>query len=312
MIILRSYQKVSHATKEHDLEAQFHTLADGRALAYNEYGDPSGHPVFYAHGGPGSRLEGQIFHEVALQYGIRIIATDRPGMGQSTLLPNRTLLDYPKDIASLADALSIERFGVLGWSGGGAHTTVCAYAIPDRLTFNITLAGYTNLAEMPNATDLLESKIDRVAVRLAQIQSPLFGFFFHLARWSILYFPNMVYSVFEKSVSDTDRVILSDIGLKPQYIDTQKEAFAQGARGNTIDAQVHYDDWGFRLNEIPGRIHVFHGTDDPLVPFAYAEHLAANVPHCELHILQGQGHLFPIDHQALIFETALEEIATTP
>ena len=32
------------------------TLGDGRALAYAEFGDPSGKPVFYFHGFPGCRL----------------------------------------------------------------------------------------------------------------------------------------------------------------------------------------------------------------------------------------------------------------
>jgi len=74
-----------------------------------------------------------------------------PGWGNSTYLENRTLLDYPSDISELADALDIDKFGVMGWSGGGAHTTVCGYAIPERLRFNFSFAGYTNFAELPGA-----------------------------------------------------------------------------------------------------------------------------------------------------------------
>jgi pimeloyl-ACP methyl ester carboxylesterase len=133
-----------------------------------EFGDPAGRPVFYAHGGPGSHVEGKLFHEVALCRKYRFIATDRPGMGESTYLADRKLLDYPRDIAELADALGIDKFGVMGWSGGGAHTTVCAYAIPERLLFNLTFAGYTNFAEMPGAEKYLESKMDQVAVGLSK------------------------------------------------------------------------------------------------------------------------------------------------
>lgn len=63
------------------IETKFHTLSDGRTLAYCDYGDSRGHPVFYAHGGPGSRLEGSFFNETAARFGFRLIATDRPGMG---------------------------------------------------------------------------------------------------------------------------------------------------------------------------------------------------------------------------------------
>ncbi len=45
------------------MKTEHYTLEDGRTLAYAEFGDPDGHPVFHAQGGPGSRLKGQIFHE---------------------------------------------------------------------------------------------------------------------------------------------------------------------------------------------------------------------------------------------------------
>lgn len=70
------------------------------------------------------------------------------------------------------------------------------------------------------------------------------------------------------------------------------------------DAAVHYVDWGFRLREIPCKVHLFHGLADRLVPPAFAKHLVGHIPKCELVLLENQGHLFPVDHQDLIFETA--------
>jgi pimeloyl-ACP methyl ester carboxylesterase len=107
-----------------------HILNDGRTLACCEYGDPTGDPIFYAHGGPSSRLEALIFDKTARQYGFRLIATDRPGMGLSTFKPGRVLLDYPRDIGELTDTLEIDRFGVMGWSGGGAHPPSVAMRWP--------------------------------------------------------------------------------------------------------------------------------------------------------------------------------------
>lgn len=286
---------------------QTHTLPDDRVLAYNEYGDPHGHPVFYAHGSPGSRLEGALFHHTAAHHGFRLIAVDRPGMGQSTFQPGRRLLDYPADIACLADALGIGRFGVLGWSGGGAHTTVCAYALPERLSFNISLAGYTNFAELQDAAQMLESKADQIAVRLAQRGSPLFRLFFVLMRWSARLFPQAHFREVYNMASKTDRQILADPEFKARFIRDQQEAAAQNARGLARDAAVHYEDWGFRLHQIPIRLHVFHGTEERNVPLAFSRHIAANVPDCRLHILEGQGHFFPVDHQEWIFETAKAE-----
>lgn len=260
------------------VETKFHRLRDGRALAYCEYGDASGHPVFYAHGGPGSRLEGMLFHEEAARHGLRLIAVDRPGMGKSDFLPHRALLDYPTDIASLADALSIDRFGVLEWSGGGAHTTVCGYVIADRLTYNISLAGYTNFGELPGAADMLMTGADRIAVRLAQKQPRLFRLFFELLRLNVKYLPGAYYRALMSSLNESDRKILADPTLKAHFLNDQKEAVIQGGRGVAVDAQVHYVDWGFRLDQIRVKLHVFHGTEDRNVPLAYAEHIAANTP----------------------------------
>jgi hypothetical protein len=41
----------------------------------------------------------------------------------------------------------------------------------------------------------------------------------------------------------------------------------------------------------------------------FGRHISKNVPHCELHILKGEGHLFPCKYMALIFDTADAEIA---
>ncbi len=113
-------------------------LADGRQLGYAEYGRPDGIPVFYFHGFPGSRLEARLLHASAARAGVRIIAPDRPGCGLSTYQPRRSLLDWPADVAALADALALSSFGVVGISGGGPYALACAWQLPDRLT-SVTL-----------------------------------------------------------------------------------------------------------------------------------------------------------------------------
>ena len=111
--------------------------------------------------------------------------------------------------------------------------------------------------------------------------------------------------------SNADRKIAADPVFKGRFIADQREAMIQGGEGVTVDALVHYVDWGFRLEEIPIKVHVFHGTDDRAVPVAYAQHLAESIPHCELHLLEGEGHLFPAIHQDLILRTARADLQDT-
>ena len=95
------------------------TLPDGRRLAYAEFGTPDGRPVLYFHGAPSSRLEPLLVGDDAWRaHGLRVIAPDRPGVGLSDFLPKRGFSQWPNDVVALADALGLERFGVIGMSGG--------------------------------------------------------------------------------------------------------------------------------------------------------------------------------------------------
>ncbi len=286
------------------METGIHTLKDGRKLGYLEYGEQVGCPVFFAHGGPGSRIDGEFFHEEAKLRHYRFIAVDRPGMGESTYLAGRRFLDYPSDISELADTLGIDKFGVMGWSGGGAHTTVCSFAIPERLLFNITFGGYTNFAELPEAEKYLKGKMDRIAVGLSKKHPRLFKFFFDLMNFSEKFFPEAYYKEIIKELCEADQEIASDENFKKIFMNSQKQAFKQGSRGVVTDAAIHYLDWGFSLRDIHGKLNIFHGSEDTLVPVEYAKHIAANAPNCDLHILSGEGHLFPCRHMKEIFDLA--------
>src|SRR6185312_3853086 len=101
-------------------------LADGRTLACLELGDPSGPPVLYFHGYPGSRLEARVAAAAARRLGLRLLAVDRPGFGQSTFQTGRSIGAWAADVAALADRLALGRFSIVGVSGGGPYALACA------------------------------------------------------------------------------------------------------------------------------------------------------------------------------------------
>ncbi|WP_367647848.1 alpha/beta fold hydrolase [Ruegeria arenilitoris] len=96
-------------------------LSDGRTLTFAQYRPTNGVAVVYSNGSGGSRLEWPGDEAMLHRIGVRFISVDRPGHGHSDPDPDRTLQDWPSDIAEPADHLRLDRFYVEGWSAGGAY-----------------------------------------------------------------------------------------------------------------------------------------------------------------------------------------------
>ena len=103
---------------------------DGHIFGISEFGTPTGKPLFYFHGFPGSRLEARIIHQLAWRHQIRVIAVDRPGYGKSSYQPQRRLSHWSRDIGDIAAALELDRFSILGVSGGAPYAAACARFMP--------------------------------------------------------------------------------------------------------------------------------------------------------------------------------------
>lgn len=108
-------------------------LQNGRILAWAEYGDPEGVPVFYFHGGGASLIEGGCFDRDAREAGIRLVAPSRPGGLHSTPRPGMQPTDFAQDCDELATHLGIDKFVVTGNSNGGLFTMAVAHALPERV-----------------------------------------------------------------------------------------------------------------------------------------------------------------------------------
>ena len=270
-------------------------LSDGRTLGYVDTGDPEGHPLFYFHGGPGSRLEGLLYDELNQQLGIRMIATDRPGFGLSDFQEDRTYLDWPGDIRELADQLGIDRFAVLGWSSGGPHAAAVAHGIPHRLTAVAVVAGEGPYAsdDLPrsvlNGATFSGSRANRLLIWSANHGSWLMRTLFTLAR--ILIFANPAdvgAGSFGSDMSAKDRQLFA----RREFTASMVEALRQGAEGWTHEFIMERVDWPFKLADIHApRVLVFHGEEDRGVDPRICEYVCRRIPTCdEPTIYPGEGH----------------------
>jgi pimeloyl-ACP methyl ester carboxylesterase len=120
-----------HVVTEIDL-----ALDDGRTLHVYDTGSgdgTTGLAVFWHHGAPSTGAPPEPLFAAAAERGIRWVSHDRPGYGGSTPHPGRDVASAAADVASVADALGIDRFAVMGDSGGGPHALACAAILPGRV-----------------------------------------------------------------------------------------------------------------------------------------------------------------------------------
>src|SRR5919109_1479475 len=107
---------------------------DGRTLVYIGRGPENGVPVILSHGTPGSRFARHPDPEIYERHGVHVIAYDRPGYGRSDPKRGRSVVDAAADIAAIGDELGLERFAVVGGSGGAPHARACGALLGDRVT----------------------------------------------------------------------------------------------------------------------------------------------------------------------------------
>ncbi len=277
------------------------TLPDSRVLAYEEYGDPAGFPVFSFHGGLSSRLDAAPAHEAAVAKSVRLVSPDRPGIGLSTYQAGRRLLDWPNDVTRLADALGIDRFAVMGWSAGGPYAAVCAAKMQRRVTavallsssVPLDLYGTTSGLTVEDRTLLVLSRRAPWLASAVIKASLVSASNARLLRAAMRAFP------------PADRTILTEWGPPDHALAFVREAVHQGTEGCVQDYRIFGDPWGFDLEEIAVPVQIWEGADDNTGPPGYRDFLQAHIPHATVTVVPGEGHLSLLPHQAPAIFAAL-------
>jgi pimeloyl-ACP methyl ester carboxylesterase len=287
------------------------TLPDGRSLAYCDWGDPHGTPLFLFHGTPHSRLwcpdEG-----ATAAAGVRLITVDRPGIGGSDVKEARRFSDWPRDVMDLANSLGIDRFAVVGLSGGGIYAAACAALIPSNLigagvVSSRHLARY-NFVERPAALEQLDPD-DRAEYELAE-HDPLAAAELaasHYKEWAedVQAHPEVMFESLKSA--EGDRWFFDDEERVAAFRAALHEFFRQGPDGFTWELIDGWFPWGFRLSDIPIRVHLWHGGQDSRVTPADIEFAQSTIPDCEVHIWSDSGHLGVAKHWSEILKTVTEE-----
>jgi pimeloyl-ACP methyl ester carboxylesterase len=250
---------------------------DGRNLKVEVSGDPSGRPVFLLHGTPGSRVGPRPRPMFLYQRGTRLISYDRPGYGGSERRPGRRVVDVVEDVATVADALGLERFAVVGRSGGAPHALACAALLPERVTRAAALVGLaprdaegldwfegmapSNVKEFRTAFTDPEQFVARLIPRSAAIRQN----------------PARLLEELRCDLTDADRLIVSDIGVRSMLMRNYQEALRTSPYGWIDDVLALTGSWGFDLAGIHVPVLLWHGAQDVFSPASHSSWLAERI-----------------------------------
>ncbi|GAA2041260.1 alpha/beta hydrolase [Agromyces tropicus] len=206
--------------------------------------------------------------------GIRLVTFARPGYGGSTPRPRRDVASVAADVGAIADALGLERFATLGYSGGGPHALACAALLPDRVTAVSVLA---SPAPYDGDDDWFAGMHGPAALRAAAV-----------SRAERMRFA-------ETDEFDPGQFIAADfdvLGGEWGAVGRDAGRAEQFGPGGLVDDDVAFTrDWGVELGDVRVPALLVQGELDRVIPRAHAVRLVAGLPDARLWMRLDDGHV---------------------
>jgi pimeloyl-ACP methyl ester carboxylesterase len=285
-----------------------------RVLTYETWGPSDGRPVFLLHGSPGSRLGPRPRRQVLDLMGIRLVAFDRPGYGGSDRLRGRRVVDAAQDVEAIADHLGLDRFAIVGRSGGAPHALACAAHLKGGVVAAASLAGLaprdadgldwlegmgeSNRREHGAAWEAIDSHqhgrlLSRLVHHSGVLQDAAAEF---------------LQSQHGTEMPADDQRILNDAGIRHLLAENFRLAVAEGnlrvpdprefdtaidepvLLGWLDDTLAFAGDWGFKVEEIDVPVLLWHGEQDVFSPVSHSRWLAERIDNAELEIEPDTAH----------------------
>jgi pimeloyl-ACP methyl ester carboxylesterase len=229
---------------------------------------------------------------------VRLIAFDRPGIGDSDPVRNPSYFGWSRDLSACASALGVGRFALTGTSGGAPYTSAAALAMPDRVT-RIALA--SPVAEHERHRDnggsawflKLARKTPNVAEGLLRTGAGL-----------VRRKPERVTKLLP--LTPAERQMFEDPANVELVAGFMTDSVRGGAEGPVGEARLLPGPWGLLLCRVTTPTTLFHGSEDRIAPPWMSFALARQIPGAQVRLHCGEGHLsLPRNHATAILAAAL-------
>jgi pimeloyl-ACP methyl ester carboxylesterase len=252
-------------------------LTDGRVLHTYDTGPrtgPSGLTVLWHHGSPQSGALPDPLRAAAADRGIRLLGYGRPSYGGSSPQPGRSIGSAAGDVAQIVDAIGIDRFAVMGASGGGPHALACAALLPDRVIAAISIAGPVPFtSEFDWYAGMVAPNGLRTAAQGRESR----------ARYA------------ETEEFDENSFTTADYdALAGAWASLGADAGRAGRAwpdGLIDDDVALVSPWGFDVTRIEAPVLLVHGGEDRVIPVSHSDWLVRRLPTAELWFRPRDGHI---------------------
>jgi pimeloyl-ACP methyl ester carboxylesterase len=231
-------------------------------------------PMFWHHGTPNVGAPPEPLFADAERLGLRWVSYDRPGYGGSAPVPDRNVATAAAYTARVADELGIDRFAVLGHSGGGPHALACAALLPERVVAAVSISGLA-----PYGAEGLDWFAGMA--KPGSLRAAVLG--------------RAAKEAYEASADDDPGFVAADraafAGPWGWFGTVVEPALADGPAALVDDDLAYVAPWGFDPAGIRVPVLLLHGGQDAVVPSSHAEWLARRIPGARLRISPGDGHI---------------------
>lgn len=249
-------------------------LPDGRLAQIWVGGAAVGPAVFFLPGCPDSRLIARTGDDVARRAGVRLIAINRPGYGQSTPAASDHL-SVADDLVALADAMSVTQFRLVGMSVGGPYALACAAVHPKRVE-SVAVVGASGDRRLLNgtraeATEHFRPDFERFVASIDPTDPDDAAL---ATRWI-------------DAMSRADRVAMTAMSTA-DLAHHARESLTD-ARGYLADAVATFRPWAFDPSRVQCAVNLWYGDEDGYVPDGRL--LNTLIPGARLTFFEATGHL---------------------
>lgn len=270
------------------------TVAETRVgpIEYVLIGDATAPVLLYVHGAPGG-----FDQHVDPPAGYRLLAPSRPGYLRTPIDVGEEVEAQADAYAALLDSLEIESVVIMGASGGGPSAIAFAARHPERTRALIAMSAVSQSASIPQVPAMLRGDFSCWLV-LSTIE--LLGGGSGLAKLLV-------------TDEDSRRRLLAEPGNARRLSAAVWSLWPPSRRmaGWHNDAE-QFADLEVVNQDVRSPVLIIHGSADTSVSPASARALAARVPHAELHMIEGAGHMVAFTHANAVAEALGRFLAGGP